>query len=857
MSTRVFESGRSLRNWVFIFSVRNAVIALGGALGYVFSVVRFSDQQLTVVISGMVGVVFVGIAVGYWTIAFSLKPLEVYLDEGPGGAAATRDPETVASAFRCVMDLPRLLFCTGVGLWLGSGTLLCAVMQLGIEGLTNFSMFSVMMGALAGGVISQIFAFVWLKEKLSELREEIAFQIQDPQARDELIRHVSIGTKLSVSVLGILLAAVAFSLSVAQVRSDERGDREWFDLASGILEKIEVEVAAGVLLEESIADATSWLPRESIEISLIPLESPGASSLLVTGVSASEMREILLRNGPGTSHDFNARGRFLWRELADRRVLVSLPRAYSAASLGRILGDYSVMIVVGSSLALLLGIFAGRELSRTGEALGREVRRIAGGDLRKGRVFESEDEFGGLSRSVYRMADSLTETVQNIRLVAEEMDAATRQIASATEGVAGVTEAQVAGLDHASSLMQNITMQVADIAENATSLDMAMEISSQAIRSIESESVILTQSSETLTGKISEVATSINQMSTSIRSVGDQADALGESATAVTTRMEEISEAVKQVDTNASETAQLAEGVVEAATVGQRNFGRITDGIDAIRDATQTTDRVIQSLVFQTEKIGSIVDVISNVADETGLLALNAAIIAAQSGEQGRSFKVVAERVKELSRRVIQSTGEIGELISAVQTESDNAVRAIHDSSTSVDEGTRLCVDAAGSLESIDAAARESGERTARIVSGIREHRNATAEVGASMGSVNEGVAQIRRAGQEQKLASVVVLRSSSAMEEIASGVLDSASQQSQSVIEIGESTRRALESMTDITNALERQNDACYAATKQLAEVRDRTRINEEATGQLTRAVQQIILQAQKLRQDVDRFVL
>ena len=115
--------------------------------------------------------------------------------------------------------------------------------------------------------------------------------------------------------------------------------------------------------------------------------------------------------------------------------------------------------------------------------------------------------------------------------------------------------------------------------------------------------------------------------------------------------------------------------------------------MEEIREATEAAERVIRGLGARTSEIGGILDVIEDVADETNLLALNAAIIAAQAGEQGKAFSVVAEEIKELADRVLASTKEIASLIGAVQLESENAIGAIEAGSGSVRDGVELAAE--------------------------------------------------------------------------------------------------------------------------------------------------------------------
>ena len=150
-------------------------------------------------------------------------------------------------------------------------------------------------------------------------------------------------------------------------------------------------------------------------------------------------------------------------------------------------------------------------------------------------------------------------------------------------------------------------------------------------------------------------------------------------------------------------------------------------------------------------------DVIDDVADETNLLALNAAIIAAQAGEQGKAFSVVADEIKELADRVLASTKEIGGLIRAVQEEGSNAIGAIEKGASSVALGVDLSAEAGESLEEITRASRQSGTRIAGIVSAVREQAKAASHVVELMERVRGGVEQIRAAAAEQDRGNEVV----------------------------------------------------------------------------------------------------
>jgi methyl-accepting chemotaxis protein len=154
--------------------------------------------------------------------------------------------------------------------------------------------------------------------------------------------------------------------------------------------------------------------------------------------------------------------------------------------------------------------------------------------------------------------------------------------------------------------------------------------------------------------------------------------------------------------------------VIDAAESGRRQVRETTAGLEAIHKASGSAEEAIRELTKQAEAIGEIVDVIDQVADDSGLLALNAAIIAAQAGEQGRAFAVVANEIGEFAGRVRASTKEITGLIDRVQRGTAAAREAVEQGTRSVHHGVELAAEAGHALDAIAHAARQSAERTAR-----------------------------------------------------------------------------------------------------------------------------------------------
>lgn len=182
----------------------------------------------------------------------------------------------------------------------------------------------------------------------------------------------------------------------------------------------------------------------------------------------------------------------------------------------------------------------------------------------------------------------------------------------------------------------------------------------------------------------------------------------------------EIARNVNSIATSASETLLVAEqgdSLVEKSTEKVREIARIVDSSAAF----------VKSLGKRSAQIGAVVDVINDIADQTNLLALNAAIEAARAGEQGRGFAVVADEVRKLAERTAKSTSDIGEMIKAVQDEVAKAVEAMDSVANNVNGGVELVAQAGESLRTIVKSANELQTMVQQIASATDE-MSATSE---------------------------------------------------------------------------------------------------------------------------------
>lgn len=220
-----------------------------------------------------------------------------------------------------------------------------------------------------------------------------------------------------------------------------------------------------------------------------------------------------------------------------------------------------------------------------------------------------------------------------------------------------------------------------------------------------------------------------------------------ESASRVAAALEEISASLESVAANARDSQHLSKRTNDLSAHGESVALAAAEETAQIAASVRETAGAIGLLSQRSDEISKVVNVIKGIADQTNLLALNAAIEAARAGEQGRGFAVVADEVRQLAERTGQSTIEIGRMIGAIQQETDSAVVGMRASSERVDAGVRLVHEAVTALKEIRGAAAETLTKAGDIAQAMDEHSAAGLEISknveriASMADENSAAA--------------------------------------------------------------------------------------------------------------------
>ncbi len=394
--------------------------------------------------------------------------------------------------------------------------------------------------------------------------------------------------------------------------------------------------------------------------------------------------------------------------------------AAAAASIAR--GDLSVDVKPQSDRDALGNAF--QSMTAYLQETAGAAESIADGDLTVEVRPKSEKDV--LGNAFLRMVTNLRALLTRASETAESLAAAKDQLAQSADQAAQATQ-------EVARTITQVAQGTSQQASSAQEVNQGMEQLTQAIDQIVRGAQVQAQSVEEASALVSRVASAADQMAQSAQNATIGAR-------------------------QATETAQNGAAMVQNAI----------DGMARIKSTVETASAEITRLGERSAEIGKIVSVIDDIAAQTNLLALNAAIEAARAGEQGRGFAVVADEVRQLAERVATATKEIADLIDGVRSGVDSSVKAMGEGATEMEAGSRVAAEAGLALQQILAAVDQVNAQIEQIAAGSQELKASSDEMVNVITSIRSVVDQNTAATEEMQATAGMVSDSISAIAGVA-----------------------------------------------------------------------------------------
>ena len=239
-----------------------------------------------------------------------------------------------------------------------------------------------------------------------------------------------------------------------------------------------------------------------------------------------------------------------------------------------------------------------------------------------------------------------------------------------------------------------------------------------------------------------QVDTAAQETQSTAKVLAENAENQAQDISVTTNTINEIADTITEVSVNASNSAHVAERSVQLATNGGQVVRNTIEGMSTIREQIQDTSKRIKRLGESSQEIGDVISLINDIADQTNILSLNAAIQASMAGEAGRGFAIVADEVQRLAERVSAATRQVEGLVSAIQADTKAAVTSMEQTTTEVVHGTLLAKDAGVALEEIEQVSNDLAELIREISETTRVQASATSDISTRMTAIRQITSQ-------------------------------------------------------------------------------------------------------------------
>ncbi len=302
----------------------------------------------------------------------------------------------------------------------------------------------------------------------------------------------------------------------------------------------------------------------------------------------------------------------------------------------------------------------------------------------------------------------------------------------------------------------------------------------------------------------SDTSNAVGELTGIIAQVGAGASDITSKVEAASIALSEMGDAIESASQASAEVGTVATSAAEATGHGQKAVRDTVREMERIKSTVEQASKKVIDLGAKSDQIGAIVETIDDIAEQTNLLALNAAIEAARAGEQGKGFAVVADEVRKLAERASRATKEIAALIGQVQTGTEQAVQAMTAGATEVQHGSELAAQAGASLDAIATAVSATKQAVDRITADVDSMSRASAGVVAASDAIATIAQQTNQAAA----------RMTSAAGTVASAV--------ESIAAISEENSASAEEVSASTEEMSAQAEEVVASAASLAQMAD-----------------------------------
>jgi methyl-accepting chemotaxis protein len=464
-------------------------------------------------------------------------------------------------------------------------------------------------------------------------------------------------------------------------------------------------------------------------------------------------------------------------------------------------------------ISLLLGtfLFGGflwvvfrKAVIRPVKDLEKSVERLSYGDLSIKPPVYYRDEIGHLSLDLAKGMREVGKIINRVKMISVKIKQVTREVEEESKIVIKGAETETESFDKIMKSVEKLNRTMNEIVKVVEEITVLVEQNATAFQEMGSVTEEISKRTIDLSDAIDSTTSSIEQMSANIKEVAERAEELSASAEEAVTAIEEMNSSIKEIESHTRESAKLSEKInTDVASFGITAVEKTVNAMQIIRESIDNVAGYIDVLSKRSEEIGKILNVINDITDQTTLLALNAAILAAQAGEHGKGFSVVADEIKDLAERTSMSTHEISSIIQSVQNDVKNVTVAVSKGLQSIEEGTKLTQEAKETFKKIMENVMRSKEMTVAVEKATSEQLRGIGFVTNTVEKIKGMISQTARATADHSQGVSQVIMAAEKIRDATEHVKNATIEQSKEVKHLYESVETYSSKIHEISDAV------------------------------------------------------
>ena len=486
------------------------------------------------------------------------------------------------------------------------------------------------------------------------------------------------------------------------------------------------------------------------------------------------------------------------------------------------------------------------------------LKRMTNGDMTGKVAVTGMNEIASLSNAINIMSTNMNDMIVKIKELASTVSTTTSSITESPDNILKAVDAQRSAFKEHTRHIEEMNTSMSSIANSSESLYQLSEEETNALEEMTKSVSQIAKSANTFHINSLEAAASVEEMMSSIKETARIIEVLSASAEEGDTALKEVNATIAEIHKNAKESVQLAEKVMlDASEKGLASLNIAIQGIEDIKKSVNNIAETINRLDRRSEEIGSILHVIDEVAAQTNLLSLNAAILAAQAGEHGKSFIVVADEIKRLADRTSVSTKEIAELITTVQTETQSCVLITSKGIKTVERGERLIREVDKSLHSIIESSHAATEMSKSIQKATAEEADALKQITGSINQTTIQIELISRATREQGKGTNIIVEAAEKIRTGSQELKRATEGQHRSTQQIAFISRNVSSQARQINNAIDGQQQMSNELVFAMEKIQKTTAELISSATEMDSHIQSLSKDAKTLLAEIQKFTV